>query len=477
MVEQLVSSKRRFEAMLVKVCAVAGLAAIAVSAQTDIARGKTATTSSTEAAYGAANAVDGNNATRWGSQFSNPQWIMVDLGTKCFISSVKLVWEAASAKDYKIQVSATGSDPWKDIATQTNMPYVAPSRTDNLTALSDSGRYIRMYGTARTTNYGFSLFSFEVYSNLRTNFTLTTSVNPAGAGTVSPAGGSYASGATATVTPAANSGYQFSNWSGDMGGSANPGTIVMIGDKSVTANFTPVSGFQAGDMSYYNGSIWTRIPKGNPGQVLTENATQVPTWTNPTVVADIDGNLYTTVTIGTQTWMQQDLKATRYNDGAPIPNVTDAAAWAGLTTPGYCWYDNNAVYKTTYGALYNWYAINTGKLAPKGWHVPTNAEWTTLSTYLGGDGVSGGKLKEAGLDHWLTPNTGATNETGFSALANGFRSTVGFNARIEQCGWWSATESGSSTAYDCRLVYIGSQMVRDWGYVKGCGFSVRLIKD
>jgi hypothetical protein len=118
-----------------------------------------------------------------------------------------------------------------------------------------------------------------VYSGGTTNYTLTTSVNPAGAGTVSPAGGTYASGTTVTLTPAANSGYQFSNWSGDMSGSANPGTIVMTGNKSVTANFTAVSGLQAGDMSYYDGSTWTRIPKGNPGQVLTENAAQVPTWT------------------------------------------------------------------------------------------------------------------------------------------------------------------------------------------------------
>jgi uncharacterized protein (TIGR02145 family) len=121
--------------------------------------------------------------------------------------------------------------------------------------------------------------------------------------------------------------------------------------------------------------------------------------------------------------MKQDLKTTRLNDGTVIPMVTDRAAWTALTTPGYCLYNNtnNADSIRTFGALYNWYAVNTGKLAPKGWHVPSNAEWTTLTTYLGGDSVAGGKLKEAGLANWITPNVGATNETGFSALPGGLR--------------------------------------------------------
>jgi uncharacterized protein (TIGR02145 family) len=474
MFKQLIHSKR---SLLFKVCAIAGLAAIAASAQTDIARGKTATASSTEAAYVPPNAVDGNAATRWGSQFSNPQWIMVDLGATYSISGVKLVWEAASAKDYKIQISPTGTGSWTDIITKTNMPYVAPTRTDNLTGLSGSGRYIRMYGDTRTTNYGFSLFSFEVYSGGATNYTLTTSVSPAGAGTVSPAGGSYAAGTRVTVTPAANSGYQFSTWSGDMSGSANPGSILMDGNKSVTANFTPVSGYQAGDMLYYNGSSWTRIPKGTPGQELTENAAQVPTWTSPTVVTDIDGNLYTTVTIGTQTWMAQNLKTTRLNDGTPIPNVTDNAAWVALTTPGYCWYNNDNANSATYGALYNGYAVNTGKLAPKGWHVATDAEWHTLSNFLGDDAVSGGKLKEVGLVHWQSPNTGATNETGFSAIPGGFRfGAYNFCDQRVVGYWWSATEYDAEQLQGHHINYDRSTLYTLQGY-KRYGLSVRLVRD
>jgi uncharacterized protein (TIGR02145 family) len=463
--------------LFVKVCAIAGLAAIAVSAQTDIARLKAATASSTEGGYVAANAVDGNNATRWGSQFSNPQWLMVDLGATYSISSVVLVWEVASGKDYQVQVSATGNDPWIAIATKTNMPYVAGNRTDNLTGLSGSGRYIRMYGTARTTNYGFSLFSFEVYSGSPTNYTLSISVNPTGTGTISPnpPGGSYAAGSTVTVTPAAGSGYQFSNWSGDMSGSTNPGTIYMDGAKSIIANFTPVSGFQAGDMSYYNGSAWIRIPKGNPGQVLTENASQIPVWTGPSMVTDIDGNMYSTITIGTQTWMKQNLKTTRLNDGTPIPNVS-GGAWGGLTTPAYCWYSDDNSYSATYGALYNWYAVNTGKLAPQGWHVATDAEWTTLSNILGGDALAGGKLKEIGLAHWETPNTGATNETGFSAVPGGSLERYGFTGINRRSRFWNATEFDAFDAFYRDLFFDGNPLYRYYSKKSG-GYSVRLVRD
>ena len=119
-------------------------------------------------------------------------------------------------------------------------------------------------------------------------------------------------------------------------------------------------------------------------------------------VTDDDGNVYHSVTIGTQVWMVENLKTTKYNDGTSIPLVTDATDWHNLLTPGYCWNNNDeATYKATYGALYNWYTVNTGNLCPTGWHVPGDAEWTTLTTYLGGEDVAGGKLKEVGITHWL----------------------------------------------------------------------------
>jgi len=144
-------------------------------------------------------------------------------------------------------------------------------------------------------------------------------------------------------------------------------------------------------------------------------------------ISDVEGNSYRTVTIGSQIWMAENLKTTRYNDNSPIPIVADQSNWDALTTPAYCWYNNDrSTYGDLYGALYNWYTAATGKLCPIGWHVPNNAEWFVLIDYLGGLDVAGGKMKTVGLTHWLSPNTGATNESGFSALPGGHRADIFF---------------------------------------------------
>eukprot|EP00825_Cyclidium_porcatum_P010076 TRINITY_DN15162_c0_g1_i1.p1 TRINITY_DN15162_c0_g1~~TRINITY_DN15162_c0_g1_i1.p1 ORF type:complete len:564 (+),score=55.59 TRINITY_DN15162_c0_g1_i1:400-2091(+) len=135
-----------------------------------------------------------------------------------------------------------------------------------------------------------------------------------------------------------------------------------------------------------------------------------------TTVTDYDGNVYDTIHIGTQIWMKQNLKTTHYKNGTAItyPGANNTA-WQNNTNGAYAWYNNNeATYKNTYGALYNWYAVNTGMLCPTGWHVPTDAEWTTLTTYLGGEFIAGTKLKATTL--WESPHTIATNETGFTAF-------------------------------------------------------------
>ena len=139
-------------------------------------------------------------------------------------------------------------------------------------------------------------------------------------------------------------------------------------------------------------------------------------------MTDIDGNTYTTVKIGDQWWMAENLKVTHYRNGEEIPNITDNTEWANLTSGAYCDYDNNPNNVATYGRLYNWYSIEDSRdLAPDGWHVPSRDEWQTMIEYLGGDGIAGGKLKESGTEHWLSPNEGATNESGFSALPSGMR--------------------------------------------------------
>ena len=200
-------------------------------------------------------------------------------------------------------------------------------------------------------------------------------------------------------------------------------------------------------------------------------------------VTDIDGNVYHTVTIGTQTWMVENLKTTKYNDGTAIPLVTDSTAWLNLPTPGYCWYNNDAAtYKNTYGALYNWFTVNTSKLAPSGWHVPTDAEWTILTIYLGGDTVAGGKMKstgtiELGTGLWYSPNTGATNESGFTAVPAGCRGRDGAFDYVGSIGfWWSSSEYVASDAWYRHLSYDYSDVSRYYGK-KYLGFSVRCVRD
>ena len=205
---------------------------------------------------------------------------------------------------------------------------------------------------------------------------------------------------------------------------------------------------------------------------------------NPPYMTDHDGNAYTSVTIGTQVWMVENLKTTKYNDGSAIPLVTDEAAWAEFSTPGYCWYGNDAAtYKATYGALYNWYVVdsasNGGKnVCPSGWHVPSDAEWTTLTTYLGGDSVAGGKLKETGNAHWTYPNTGATNEAGFTALPGGRRNDDGSFDFIKGYGyWWSSTEYSPMYAYVRDLIYNSSFVPNFGDFKKYHGLSIRCLRD
>ena len=194
-------------------------------------------------------------------------------------------------------------------------------------------------------------------------------------------------------------------------------------------------------------------------------------------VKDVDGNVYNTVTIGTQVWMVENLKTTRYKDGTSIPLITDDIDWGALSAGAYCNYQNNDSLVTYYGRLYNWYAVNTGKLAPEGWHVPSDKEWLILSEYLGGGEIAGGKLKEAGLTHWCTPNTSATNESGFTALPGGLRfddSGFGFIKSVEV--WWSSSEDTQLRGIDFYVGYIYSNAYLE-SYNKIGGFAIRCIKN
>ncbi len=196
-------------------------------------------------------------------------------------------------------------------------------------------------------------------------------------------------------------------------------------------------------------------------------------------VTDIDGNVYQCVKIGDQWWMAENLKVTHYRNGEAIPNVTDGSEWSNLTTGAWCAYNNDNGNVSTYGLLYNWYAVDDSRnIAPESWHVPTDEEWQTLVDYLGGSSVAGGKLKETGTTHWYSPNTGATNESGFTALPGGYRDyNYGTFYNVGGYGyWWSSTGYSSSNVWNRILNYNNSDVYRN-SHSKRSGFSVRCVRD
>jgi len=216
--------------------------------------------------------------------------------------------------------------------------------------------------------------------------------------------------------------------------------------------------------------------------------------TTGTAVTDLDGNFYNIVTIGTQTWMVENLKTTKYNDGTSIPLVT--TAWSYLTTPGYCWYNNDdGTYKNKYGALYNWYAVNTSKLAPTGWHIPTDAEWTTLESYVNANlGTSGTVAKAlAATTDWypytdvstIGSDLSKNNSSGFAAFPGGYRDSYlptggtgpfGFNNFTYNGRWWSSNERSTGNAWYRSLSYNMNNVGRNY-LNEQYGLSVRCIKD
>jgi uncharacterized protein (TIGR02145 family) len=193
-------------------------------------------------------------------------------------------------------------------------------------------------------------------------------------------------------------------------------------------------------------------------------------------VTDADWNEYKTIQIGTQTWMAENLKTTTFISGEQIANVGDNIIWADYMEDAYCWYENDIAFKTNYGAFYNWYAVNSGKLCPVGWHVPSSEEFETLITFLGGESVAGEKLKESGTDHWQPPNTDADNESGFSALPGGYISSGEFMSLRTAGYWWSSTESNSSDA-SFMVIPSNDDSVSTDTAAKTTGMSVRCIKD
>jgi uncharacterized protein (TIGR02145 family) len=193
-------------------------------------------------------------------------------------------------------------------------------------------------------------------------------------------------------------------------------------------------------------------------------------------VTDVEGNVYPVVTIGTQTWMAANLKTTKYRNGNPIPLVADSVQWSVLTTSGYCDVNNNAAMVSVFGRFYNWYAVtDSNNIAPLGWHVPTEADWTTLSTFLGTG--PGGKLKGTGTKYWYNPNAGATNSTGFNGLPGGDRSNTGTFHYMGTYGcFWCTTPYSDTEGWEYILSTNSTSLLK-MNFSKGLGLSVRCVKD
>lgn len=250
---------------------------------------------------------------------------------------------------------------------------------------------------------------------------------------------------------------------------ANQNIVTGNSDLSVNAN---IDALQIGTAYHYRivASNYLGITYGNDMMFTTH-------------MVDIEGNVYPTISIGDQVWLGTNLKVTKYNDGSQISNVTDNTAWAGLTSGAYCWYNNSANNKGTYGALYNWYVVNEIKnVCPTGWHIPIDAEWTTLESNLGGSNIAGGKIKstgtiQGGTGLWFSPNTGATNESGFTGLPGGARFPNSDFINLTYSGaWWSSTEGTTTSAYERDTNTSSTNLYRN-DADKKFGFSIRCLKD
>jgi uncharacterized protein (TIGR02145 family) len=253
-------------------------------------------------------------------------------------------------------------------------------------------------------------------------------------------------------------------------------------DGSGTGNYTSILTGLSANTTYYVRAYATNSAGTAYGNELsfTTTAGGGGIVSNPGAGVTFNGYTYASIVLGNgQEWMAENLRTTTYANGDPVPNVTDGNQWAGLTTGAWCYYNNDNQYDNPYGKLYNWYAVaDPRNVCPTGWHVPTDAEWTVLSDYLGGELVAGGKMKSTGTQYWQSPNSDATNESGFSGLPGGGRSNLfGIFVNVGDDGnWWSSSESSATSAWGRGLYYTNGFVDRSDGD-KRLGLSVRCLRD
>lgn len=267
---------------------------------------------------------------------------------------------------------------------------------------------------------------------------------------------------TSTITEA--------NWNSATQCNGEPTPKVATSSESFT-----VTGLSSNTTYYFAIKTSDEVPNWSGLSNVPSDATEP---NDSSSLTDIDGNVYKTIKIGDQWWMAENLKVTHYSNGDPIPLVTSSNEWGSLSTGAYCSYNNDEGNVATYGRYYNWYAtVDSRNIAPEGWHVPTDVEWQTLAEYLGGSAIAGGKMKETGTAHWYSPNTGATNESGFSALPGGYRGIYGGSTNMGYyADFWSSTQNNSSQAWGRYMRYNYSGLGRYSGN-KPDGISIRCVRD
>ena len=337
-----------------------------------------------------------------------------------------------------------------------------------LSALNgDTKYYIRAYATnSKGTSYG-DLQSFTTYAYYKPTITTNPITNITKLSATS--GGTAVSDGGLTITA---KGICWSTKS-------NPTiTDSKTSNGNGIGNFTSqLTGLQIGT-TYYVRAYATNAKGTNYGNEI--NFKTLSSLGNQ--IIDVDGNTYKTVSIGTQQWMAENLKVSKYSDGTAIPNVSYNTQWSNLTTGAWAYYENDAANNAKYGKLYNWYAVSktsngNKNVCPTGWHVPTDAEWTVLTDYLGGESVAGGKMKEVGTSNWNSPNTDATNTLLFTGLPGGFRYDSGYYNYIGNYGyWWSSSENNTSDAWSRGLNYYSGEANSYYGNKRG-GLSVRCLRD
>ncbi len=349
--------------------------------------------------------------------------------------------------------------------------------TINLTSLTASTTYyLRAYATnSAGTAYGNELSFTTTAGNLAT--ISTTAVNSV-TGSTAVSGGNVSNDGGILVT--------------------QRGICYSTSPSATTANTTIMSGSGIGSFTCelnglsYSTTYYARAYAMNSAGTAYGNEVSFTTAnqivSTPGAGVTFDGYTYGSIVLGNgQEWMAENLRTSVYANGDSIPNETNANAWQYTTTGAWVHYNNDSQYENPYGKLYNWYTVNDSRnMCPTGWHVPTDAEWSTFINYLdpnadGGNNLNsaGGKMKSAGTQYWPSPNTDATNESGFSGLPGSYRQNYGLFDDLTSAVWWSSTEYNLDRAWTRSVHYDLGEVWRllNFGYNKAFGFSVRCLKD